>query len=144
MARIKLKIPAYTLFSTRLPVRINDINYGNHLGNNQLVGLLHEARVQWLTHHGFSELNAGGVALIMAELTVTFKQQAYYPDVLQVQISSNPIDIGRSSFDLYYEVTKNSAGNNILVAVAKTIMVCYDYQKKKTVQMPPKLKEIIS
>ncbi len=144
MARTKLEIPANKLFSTQLPLRINDINYGNHLGNNQLVALLHEARVQWLTHHGFSELNAGGTALIMAELVVTFKREAFYPDVLQVQISTNPMDLGRKSFDLYYEVTKNAEDNNILVAVAKTIMVCYDYQKKRTVQIPQMLKEIIS
>ncbi len=53
------KVPAITqcLFSATLEVRISDINYGNHLGHDSLVSLLHEARVRFLRHLGYTELN---------------------------------------------------------------------------------------
>jgi acyl-CoA thioesterase FadM len=52
MARVKLLIPERKIFSTEIAVRITDINYGNHVGNDAFVRILHEARVQWLTNNG--------------------------------------------------------------------------------------------
>ena len=46
MARIKLLMPEQKIFSTDIAVRITDINYGNHVGNDAFVRLIHEARVQ--------------------------------------------------------------------------------------------------
>lgn len=93
MNRIKINLPENELFVATLPVRITDINYGNHLGNNQLVGLLHEARVQWLVSRGYSELNAGGTALIMGDIAVSFKLETHYGDVLQIHILNTPADV---------------------------------------------------
>jgi hypothetical protein len=45
MPRLKLELPAGFPFRTTLTVRVTDLNYGNHLGNDALLGLLHEARV---------------------------------------------------------------------------------------------------
>ena len=46
MARIKLEMPEQFMGSFQVPVRITDINYGNHLGNDAFVSILHEARMQ--------------------------------------------------------------------------------------------------
>lgn len=72
MARIKLTLPGKLLHSTQIPVRITDINYGNHLGNDALVSIIHEARMQFLQANHFSELNAGGTSLIMSDLAVEY------------------------------------------------------------------------
>lgn len=47
MARVKLNIPENIISVIIIPVRINDINYGNHVGNDAFVSIIHEARVQW-------------------------------------------------------------------------------------------------
>ena len=49
--------------TVELPVRITDINYGQHLGNDRLFALLHEARIQFLSQWGFSEIDAGGAGV---------------------------------------------------------------------------------
>ena len=36
------------IHSFKLNVRINDLNYGNHLAFNSLAGMLQEANVSWL------------------------------------------------------------------------------------------------
>ena len=64
MARVKLQLPEAFTFSTDLDVRVSDVNYGNHLGNDRMVTLLHEARLRFLTHHDFAELNIGGVGMM--------------------------------------------------------------------------------
>ncbi|MFZ1527393.1 MAG: thioesterase family protein [Ferruginibacter sp.] len=139
MARIKLTPPGKILFRTKVPVRITDLNYGNHLGNDALVSILHEARVQWLKSGGFTELNAGGTGLIMADLAVEYKAEGFYGDELAVAIGVD--DISKLSFDIYYTIT-NQQGK--LVAQAKTGIVCYDYEKKKVAEMGALLKEFLS
>jgi len=46
MARIKIDIPSLQLTEIHIPVRITDINYGNHVGNDAFVSIIHEARMQ--------------------------------------------------------------------------------------------------
>ena len=46
MARIKLTLPERFPFTTTIPIRITDLNYGGHVGNDTVLALLHEARVQ--------------------------------------------------------------------------------------------------
>jgi len=70
MARIKIDFPDNIIASIKLKVRIVDINYGNHVGNDAFVSLIHEARLQWLLQNNFSEINAGGTGLIMADLGI--------------------------------------------------------------------------
>ena len=55
MARIKLTVPEKNILTAVLiPVRIGDINYGNHLGNDAFVSIIHEARVQWLRQNNYT------------------------------------------------------------------------------------------
>ena len=79
--------PELNAFSTGLPVRITDVNYGKHLGNDALLGLVHEARMRFLAERGCSEEDCGdGVGLIMRGLQVRFLAQAVYGDVLVCQV----------------------------------------------------------
>ncbi len=79
---------------------------------------------------GYTELNMEGVGIIMADLAVQYKAEAFYGDTLKIEIAVE--DFTRVSFDIYYKV---SAGDKI-IAIAKTGIVCYDYQLKKVVGVP--------
>lgn len=52
MEKVKINFPAYIQFETELNVRISDLNYGAHAGNNVFLEFVHEARVQFLNHLG--------------------------------------------------------------------------------------------
>ena len=108
MARIKLDLPEKFVFETELPVRITDINYGNHLGNAELLALLHEARIRFLRSHELSELDVGGCGLIMTDAVLVYKTQAVYGDVLRVQVAVQ--DFGPVGCDLVYLVTNSTTG----------------------------------
>jgi acyl-CoA thioester hydrolase len=141
MARIKIQLPQKVIASFAIPVRITDINYGNHVGNHAMVEIIHEARVQFLQKHNFTELNAGGTSLIMNELLVEFKNEAFYNDSLEVKIFSG--EISRKSFELFYLLTTRRNEATVVIAHAKTGIVCYDYQEKKVDLLPEKLKLIL-
>jgi acyl-CoA thioester hydrolase len=138
MARVKIELPQKRLASIKLPVRITDINFGNHLGNDALVGMLHEARVQWLSSYHFSELNIEGIGLIMADLAVVYKNESYHGDQLTISIYAG--DITNVSFELYYSVHNQ---DDKIIAQAKTGMVCFNYQVKKAVSIPTSLQRIL-
>ena len=134
MARIKIDLPGQFSFSTKIPVRITDINYGGHVGNDSILSLLHEARLKYLTHLGFSELNIAGVGLIMADVGIEFKGESFYGDELTVSMAAG--EFSKISFEIFYKMETVRDGKTILIAKAKTGMVCYDYEKKKVVGVP--------
>ena len=142
MARIKIEIPGHFIASFQIPVRITDINYGNHVGNDAFVALLHEARMQWLHQSGYTELNVEGIGLIMSDLAVEFKSESFYGDVVEIKIGIG--EVTRVSFELCYQLTTMRNKEPQVLARAMTGMVCYDYTAKKVATIPGKLRTILN
>lgn len=142
MARVKITLPVNFLGYFLIPVRITDINYGNHVGNNAIVEIIHEARVQLLRSHDYTELNAGGVALIMNELVVEYKNESFYNDQLNVKVFCG--EVTRVSFELYYEISVMRDEKIIIIAHAKTGMVGYNYEDKKVSAITDNLKTALN
>lgn len=138
MARITLELPLQFDFSTTIPVRITDLNYGGHVGNDTILTLIHEARIQFLKHHGYSETNIGGKAMIMSDVAIIFKNELFYGDNVRISIAVTETE--RASFDLFYLLEKNMEGKSVVVAQAKTGMVCFDYERKKVTSLPEEVK----
>ncbi len=142
MPRIKINLPVkYFNIEINIPVRITDINYGDHVGNDSLVAIIHEARMQFLQHYGYTELNIEGIGLIMSDLMVQFKNESFYKDIVVVKIGRS--DISKVSFELIYQLTTLRENMKITIANAKTTMICFDYKSKKIVDLPEKLKNIL-
>ena len=141
MARIKIDIPEKVMATYLVPVRIADINYGNHVGNDAFVSIIHEARMQWLKQYGYTELKIEGIGLIMSDLAIEFKSESFYGDVAEVRLGAG--EISRVGFELYYQLFAKRKDENILLANAKTGMVCYAYDAKKVAAIPEKLKTIL-
>lgn len=139
MARIKISVPEHFSYSTYIPVRISDVNYGGHVGNDTLLGIVHEARIQFLKEFNYSEMNFAGIGLIMADVAIEFKNEAFYGDIIKVSVTAT--DIGRVSFDLCYKMEKKS--DDTMVAIAKTGMVCFDYKTRKVAMVPEEAKQKI-
>ncbi len=138
MARIKLELPETFPFTTQVKIRVADINYGNHLANHVYLELMQEARMQFLMSYGYSEKNLGGKGVIMGDTAIVFKQECFYGDVLDIAVTA--ADFGSRSFDLLYLFTRQSDG--AIVCQAKTGMVCFDYDIKKTCAVPEEFRKL--
>jgi len=134
MARIKIDLPESFSFSTSFAVRITDLNFGAHVGNDTVLSFAHEARVRYLQSLGYRELNLEGVGLIMSDAALVFKNEIYYGDELMISIRA--VEFSRVGFDLIYQIEKKTTESPILVALVKTAMVCFDYEQKKVVPLP--------
>ncbi len=132
MARIKLKLPEKFNFSTLIDIRITDINYGGHLGNDSVLGIIHEARVRLLTDKGFSEADIGGVGILMMDAVINFSSEGFYGDKLRVDVAVD--EITNAGCDIYYRFV--NVANDKVIVKAKTNIAFYDYSSKKIARTP--------
>ncbi len=138
MSRTRLQLPDNFQFSTELVIRIDDINYAGHLSNDRILSLIHEARVQFLNHFGFNELNVDGAGTIMTEAIIIYKAEAFQGETLLISVAI--ADINRHGCDFYYKLNNKETGKEI--ARAKTGMVFFDYDAGKMLATPEKFKKL--
>ena len=131
--RIRIDIPDDVHFTTDIPIRISDINYGNHLGHDAVLSLAHEARVRFLAALGFTELDIDGAGLIMADAAVVYRSEAFYGETLRADVVVEALE--RSGFTLLYRLRASAEGRE--VARVRTGMVFFNYGTKRTVTVPP-------
>ena len=142
MGRVKIEFPSEKqLFTAIIGVRIGDINYGNHVGNDAILSIIHEARMQMLASKCFTEMNAGGNSLIMADVMIAYKGESFYGDNLRIDIYAT--ELSGVSFDLLYRITANR--HNVIkdIAHAKTGMACFSYESRKTAPMTNELRKFL-
>jgi acyl-CoA thioesterase FadM len=138
MPKIKINLPEHFSFSTQLPIRITDLNYGGHVGNDSILSLLHEIRMQYLQSMGYTELQFAGVGLIMSDVSIEFKAEAFYGDIIKAEVDVT--EISKVAFDIVYKLSKTQDQQDKIIALAKTGMVCYNYKLKKVVAIPEEVK----
>jgi acyl-CoA thioesterase FadM len=135
MARVKIDIPAQLDFNTQIPVRIADINYGGHVGNDAILSIIHEARLRFLAHAGHVELDKEGqTGLIMADAALVYKGEGFHGDIFDIAVGTG--DFTPFGFDIYYRITTTREDNTILIAEAKSGMIYFDYKERKVARLP--------
>ncbi len=132
MPRLKLQPLENYPFETVCRVRVTDLNYGAHLANHALAGLLHQARVELLAQLGFAELNLGDEAtgLTMIDLCVQFEAEGFLGDELTIR--SAFVEVKGTTFRICNEVRRTDTR----IALAETGFAGFDYVKRKPVRLP--------
>lgn len=134
MPRLQLDLPSTFTFSTDIPVRVGDINRGNHLSHVALISMIEEAREQFFT----SKLP--DVHYIMADIAIVYKAQARYGQTLRIEITAG--GFGHASFQVFYRVT--DAANGKEVATARSTQAFFDYTAQKSIPLTKELTDKLS
>jgi acyl-CoA thioesterase FadM len=142
MNRLKVTLPDNFSFSTPLTIRLSDLNYGGHVGNDAILSILQEARQQFLRSRGQEELNIDGHGLIMVDALIEYKKELNYADSIIVSVVA--VDFDKMGFDFYYKIELIQEGKSILASRAKTGMLLYDYANKKKVPVSEELIQLLS
>jgi len=139
MPRTDPTIPEKSIFTTEITVRVSDLNYGGHVGNDTMLTLMQEARVQFYREMGFkNEISfEGTVGQIITDATIQYKAEAFLGDVLLIRIAI--ADYNKYGFDMYYIIENKLTEKK--VALGKTGIVCFDYEKRKIATIPAVLLE---
>lgn len=139
MPRIKIDLPEKFIFKTDIPLRISDINYGGHLGNDSVLSIFQEARIRFLNQFGYSETDIDGSSIIMTDAAIQYKSQGYYGDILSVELTVD--DFHKVGCDLFYRATNKLNGN--VIAIGKTGIAFFDYKKNKLTSVPETFVQLI-
>lgn len=138
MSRTRIELPEKFTFKTALKIRISDINYGGHLGNDSVGSLIHEARFQFFKSLGYKdELSLAGAGAIQADMEIVYKNEAFHGDHVELKVAVT--EISKVSFDLTYLIA--AIGSEKEIARAKTTIITYDYEQKRKVSVPQALVE---
>ena len=134
MAKVQVELPEQFNFTTEIPIRISDINYGGHVGNDAVLTLAHEARVRFLNKAGYGELTLEGIGIIITDASIEYKGEMFYGDTVIISIKA--MNFSKIGFELYYKMEKETDKGRVFVAKIKTGILGYDYSKKKIASLP--------
>jgi len=125
-------------FHTELQVRVGDLNYGGHLGNDKFLLYFHEARVRYFQALGVTEADIGdGVSLTQTEAYVAYKGEAFLGDVLSIGVHID--EFSRTRFRVNFSITRPR--DEKLIATGHTVLAAFDYHSHKPQRIPESFKE---
>lgn len=117
-------------FVHRERVRFRDLDSLGHMNNAVYATFLEQARIAFLSPYGAETEN-----MILARLEIDFRSPAELGETIEISVT--PTRVGTKSFDLEYVMR---AGERV-VAEAKTVLVAYDYERARSIDIPPAWKE---
>ena len=132
------ELPEYKFKFIRT-IQKSDLNYASHLGNDNLVSIIQETRIDLFQKLGYSELDLGDgrTGIIIGDLVVNFKGEAFESDELLIE--SQIGDVTEKSMRLYHRVSKTN--DNTLIALVETGLVAFDYTARGIAKWPDELKK---
>lgn len=118
---------------SELRVRFAETDQMGVAHHGAYVAWLEVGRVEWLREHGYSysELEASGVSLAVADLQLRYRQSALFDDVLTIE--TRLVAAGSRGCSFAYRVIRSVDGG--LLAEARTSHVAVD-RSGRTVRLP--------
>jgi acyl-CoA thioesterase FadM len=141
MPQVKLSERDIYEFHHSLQVRPQDVNYGGHLGNDNLITMVGAARAYLFHSLGFSELDLGKrqTGIIITDMVVNYKAEAFMFDELVVETHIG--EIAEKGFRIFHRVRRDAKR----IALVETGIRAYNYATKKIAPVPaPFLKSLTS
>jgi 4-hydroxybenzoyl-CoA thioesterase len=132
--RIKLEHNCQNIFSTILPIGVEHLNYGGHMGNEVPLLLAHNARIQLLKQLGQSEIDFFGAGIIMRGSQVQYLSEGKLGEKVICSVGLD--EVGNSNATISYFL--ESVERKEVVAIVKTEILAFDYQAKKVRRFPKK------
>jgi len=125
-------------FSTTVEVRWRDLDPMGHVNNAVYFTYLEQARTHYMREVGLLPDAPSDVGFILAEASCQFKAPLQLGE--RVTIHTRVSQLRNSSFIFEYRA---EADDGRLVATARTVQVCYDYQAQRSVPVPDEWREAI-
>ena len=132
MPRIQYDLPERFVFTAALPIYTSHINWGGHLDNALLLGLVGEARSRFFLWLDYEERRVEDCSIVIGDALVQYKSEAFHGETMVVQMV--PTDFNRYGFDLAFQMTDKDSGRE--VARGKQGIVFIDLAKKKVALLP--------
>ena len=126
------------MFTFYYTIKQEDLNYGNHVGNERALLFFQWTRESFLRQNNLSETNIGdGSGFIQVEATVQYKKQLFLNQKIEVRITK--IEIKGLKIIFEYEIY---TGKELAITGTATVLA-YNYEEQKIKKIPTNFKEIV-
>ena len=129
-------------FETKITLRIDwsELDLFGHVNNVAFHKYAQTARLNYVEAIGLMKLHQSqNIGFMVAETNCQFKKELLFPGKINIQTQIEFVK--NTSFALRHTMT-NDAGE--LVAIAKDVLVVFDFNKKEKVLIPEEIREKIN
>ena len=120
-------------FVHRERVRFRDVDAMGHVNNAVFLTYLEEARIAYLLR-----FEATVKEMLLARAEIDFRAPLH--SGADIEIGVRPASVGTKSFQLEYEIRSGDT----VAAEAKTVIVSYDYDSGRAVELPENWREALA
>lgn len=124
--------------ATTIQVRFADMDAMNHVNNAKYLTYIESARISYFREVLGKHMHAAP-GFILAKASIDFILPIALHD--EITVLTRCSRIGNKSFDLEYQIVRVNPQPQSVVAKAQTVLVGYDYQSLKTIQIPDEWKK---
>ena len=123
------------MFTFNYTIKQEDLNYGNHVGNERALLFFQWAREEFLRANNLSETNIGdGSGFIQTEATVQYQKQLFLNQEIEINIEVKGL---RIIFE--YEIF---CGEDLAIIGTATVLA-YNYEEQKVKKVPTSFKDLV-
>lgn len=126
---------------TNIEIRFVDVDAFGHVNNANYLTYLEIARVKYFDEIADWQYNWSKQGIILAKAEIDFIIPIHFGD--EISVHTRCSRLGNKSFDLEYRIIHLLKGKEQLMADGVTVMVAYDYDAKKSIEIPAEWKETI-
>lgn len=119
---------------TPIQIRFKDVDALGHVNNANHLTYFETARVKYFDSLITEPIDWMKIGLIVASVTVNYKKPVFFKD--DVYVDTSLAKIGRTSFELSYELIRKEKDGESILATGTSVLVCFDYEKQTPVEIP--------
>ncbi|MBN1820858.1 MAG: acyl-CoA thioesterase [Prolixibacteraceae bacterium] len=122
-----------------IQIRFNDIDIVGHVNNAVYQEYFDRARIEYFKDCFKQNIDWKKKGFVIAGIQVDFFSPVFLDD--KISITTKVETLGEKSLNMVQLVLKE--GQEEPVAAGKTVMVCFDYSKKESIEIPAEWKEML-
>lgn len=134
MARVKINLPEKFIYKMPLQIRVYDLNYGAHTGNDAILRFMQEARMNFLRSLGINDeiRITPDTGIIVADSAIEYKTETFFGDRIRILLAVD--EHHKYGFDMFYHLLYGDTNKE--VARGKTGIIFFNYSRRKISTAP--------
>jgi len=128
------------MISTPIQIRFSDCDMLQHVNNAIYLQYFETARIAFFKQE-LPNWNWNEQGIILLKNTVEYKLPLYLTDDCWIEVITE--HIGTKSFTLSYQVKVKNDENVIVKTIGESILVCYNFIKKESINLPQNLENAL-
>lgn len=119
---------------TPVQVRFKDIDKQGHVNNANHHTYVETARISYFAQVLGTDVDWDETGLLLARVEMDYLEPIFLED--KVEVYTRVSRLGKKSFDMQNIIVKNNGTEIRECAISKSVIVCYNYHKKETIEVP--------